>query len=216
MAINFEEFASRKELVAHLKQEGLIKTTNEASAWIINNVPLEKVFQAKIMNWLKEQKTKRTIPNMFLYKQQAGVYQRQGLPDITAIIDGQYFGFEVKRPFIGATSPIQEETIKEIFAAGGHAYVVSFVSEVREILQAEGKLKTSTIDYEGVDGGPHIRKDCPGYTKDGCRILTTKGFLCEKQDCGFYPPTAEKRKDQIREKRAKAAEIEAIERKYKK
>lgn len=91
----------------------------------------ESFYQAKIIRWLKEQ-----YPGAFVWKAQAGPYCRQGIPDICAIIDGHFFGFEVKRPEVGRLSKIQEQTIKEINAAGGTAAVVSYPAQAMEVIQA--------------------------------------------------------------------------------
>ena len=93
----------------------------------------ESFYQAKIIRWLKGQ-----YPDAFVWKAQAGPYCRQGIPDICAIINGHFFGFEVKRPEGGRLSKIQEQTIKEINAAGGTADVVSFPEQVEKIILATG------------------------------------------------------------------------------
>ena len=93
----------------------------------------ESFYQAKIIRWLKGQ-----YPDAFVWKAQAGPYCRQGIPDISAIINGHFFGFEVKRPEVGRLSKIQEQTIKEINAAGGIAAVVSFPEQVEKIILAAG------------------------------------------------------------------------------
>lgn len=93
----------------------------------------ESFYQAKIIRWLKGQ-----YPDAFVWKAQAGPYCRQGIPDICAIINGHFFGFEVKRPEVGRLSKIQEQTIKEINAAGGIAAVVSFPEQVQKIIMAAG------------------------------------------------------------------------------
>lgn len=64
----------------------------------------------------------------------------QGIPDVTAVINGRYYGFEVKRPFVGVLSKIQEQTIKRIRAAGGRAYVVTYPAEVTELLKWEMEM----------------------------------------------------------------------------
>ena len=91
----------------------------------------ESWYQTKIIKWLKEDH-----PDAFVWKAQAGPYCRQGIPDICAIIDGHFFGFEVKRPEVGRLSKIQEQTIKEINAAGGTAAVVSYPAHAMEVIQA--------------------------------------------------------------------------------
>lgn len=90
----------------------------------------ESWYQAKIIKWLKEQ-----YPGAFVWKAQAGPYCRQGIPDICAIIDGHFFGFEVKRPELGRLSKIQEQTLKEINAAGGTTAVVSYPEEVERTIR---------------------------------------------------------------------------------
>ena len=74
----------------------------------------ESYYQAKIIKWLRE-----AYPQAFVWKAQQGPYSRQGIPDICAIIDGHFFGFEVKRPEGGELSPVQAQTIKP---APGHDY----------------------------------------------------------------------------------------------
>lgn len=46
-----------------------------------------------------------------------------------AIIDGHYFGFEVKRPIVGSLSAIQGRTRDDIRKAGGTAEVISYPEE---------------------------------------------------------------------------------------
>lgn len=100
-----------------------------------NNTPphKESFYQARIIRWLKE-----TYPQAFVWKAQAGPYCRQGIPDICAIVNGHFFGFEVKRPEVGRLSKIQEQTIKEINAAGGTAAVVSYPEQAEKIIMAAG------------------------------------------------------------------------------
>lgn len=90
----------------------------------------ESWYQAKIIKWLKD-----TYPGAFVWKAAAGPYSRGGIPDICAIIDGKFYGFEVKRPQNGRISPLQEQTIKKIKAAGGIAAVVNFPEDCQRIIE---------------------------------------------------------------------------------
>ena len=90
----------------------------------------ESWYQAKIIRWLKE-----TYPQAFVWKAAAGPYSRCGIPDVCMVLDGQFYGFEVKRPEVGLLSKIQEQTIKAINAAGGIVGVVSYPEDVERILQ---------------------------------------------------------------------------------
>lgn len=94
----------------------------------------ESYYQAKILRWLRD-----TYPAAFIWKAAAGPYSQGGIPDICAIIDGHFYGFEVKRPKGGRLSKLQELTIQKINAAGGTAAVVSYPADVQRII--EGVIK---------------------------------------------------------------------------
>lgn len=111
-------------------------TRDQARQWLLNNVPKEQYYQTKIMEWLK-----KNVPGAFFWKATQGAYSRLGIPDICVIMDGQFYGFEVKRPFFGTTSTMQEQTIKRIREAGGKAYVVTYTKDVAKILLPERKEK---------------------------------------------------------------------------
>lgn len=98
------------------------------------DIPKERYFQDKIIKYLK------SLPNCFVWKAQQGAYCRSGIPDICCIIGGRFYGFEVKRPWVGKLSPIQKKTIEDIKKADGRAYVVCFVEEVEEILKGEREI----------------------------------------------------------------------------
>ena len=77
----------------------------------------ESYYQSRIIRWLKDP------------------YSQGGIPDICAIINGHFFGFEVKRPELGRLSKIQEQAIKKINAAGGTAAVVSYPADCQRIIE---------------------------------------------------------------------------------
>ncbi len=90
----------------------------------------ESYYQSKIIRWLKN-----TYPAAFVWTAAAGPYSQGGIPDICAIIDGKFYGFEVKRPKIKRPSSLQEQAIKKINAAGGFAAVVTYPEDVRKIIE---------------------------------------------------------------------------------
>ena len=96
-----------------------------------NVIPEESYYQTKIMEWLREE-----YPTAFVWKAAAGPYSQGGIPDVCAVIDGKYYGFEVKRPYLGVTSQLQKQTIKKIIASGGVAEVVTFVEDVEAVIQS--------------------------------------------------------------------------------
>ena len=135
--IDWEQFSTEAEAVAFLKAEkaDTCSTTEQAKQYIRKNLPKESYYQDKIIKHINA-----IFPSAFVWKAAAGPYSRQGIPDVCAVINGRYYGFEVKRPLIGVLSAIQEQTIRQIKAAGGRAYVVSFPAEVTEILKKEAEV----------------------------------------------------------------------------
>ncbi len=93
------------------------------------NVRKESYYQKKIIDWIKS-----TYPAAFVWKAAAGSYSQGGIPDICAVINGKFYGFEVKRPENGRLSRLQEQAIKKINAAGGFAAVVSYPEDVQKII----------------------------------------------------------------------------------
>ena len=134
--IDFEQFKTKAEVIKYLKTTKDIscQTTAQAEKYLRAHLPKESYYQDKIIKHIRE-----LIPSSFVWKAAAGSYSRQGIPDVCAVINGRYYGFEVKRPLIGVLSAIQEQTIKQIRAAGGRAYVVSYPAEVTEILKKEAE-----------------------------------------------------------------------------
>ena len=89
----------------------------------------ESFYQTKILTWLKT-----NYPDGFYWKAQQGPYSRQGIPDICGVINGHFYGFEVKRPG-GLPTKVQEETIRQINAAGGTALVVTTTEQVENAIR---------------------------------------------------------------------------------
>lgn len=90
---------------------------------------LEKDIVAAIMRWLK------TVPRCFAWKEHGGLYGTAGVPDVICCLDGRFFAFEVKTPE-GRLTNLQEHTIQRIKDAGGHAFVVRSVDDVKAVLWA--------------------------------------------------------------------------------
>mgnify|MGYP001413596092 FL=1 len=90
---------------------------------------LEKDIVAAIMRWL------RTVPRCFAWKEHIGMYGTAGVPDVICCLDGRFFAFEVKT-LEGRLTKLQEHTIQRIKDAGGHAFVVRSVDDVKAVLWA--------------------------------------------------------------------------------
>lgn len=109
-----------------------LSSKSAALKWAEKHVPLETEFQDRIIKYLN-----KTFPDAEVWKQANGVYSSlNGLPDVAMLYRGQYYAFEVKRPFVGKVTAIQRITIRRLKKAGGKVYVVIYVSDVEKIIRA--------------------------------------------------------------------------------
>lgn len=136
--VDWSQFGTESDAAEWLIENGKTHSFAEARKYMSQNIPKESYYQDKIIKHIKQ-----LIPTAFVWKAAAGPYSRKGIPDVCAVIHGRYYGFEVKRPILGALSKIQEQTIKKIREAGGKAYVVTFTKEVTKLLYDE-ILETAT------------------------------------------------------------------------
>lgn len=134
--MRLDGFKTKAEAIAYIKKTKGARTSAEAEKYLRTHLPKESVYQANIIKRIKER-----FNAIFVWKEAAGPYSKQGIPDISVVYKGRYYGFEVKRPYIGKLSTMQEQTIKKIRAAGGIAEVVSFPKEVEVILNGKAKTK---------------------------------------------------------------------------
>lgn len=126
-----DSFQTKEEAIAYIQENVYgCAQRNQAEKYLREKLPKESYYQDKIINFLK-----KNYPQGVVWKEAAGAYSKQGIPDVTFILDGRYYGFEVKRPFLGVLSRIQEQTIKKIRAVGGIAEVVTFPEEVMKIIE---------------------------------------------------------------------------------
>lgn len=114
------------------------KSTTAAEQYLRDHIPLEKHYQAKVKDKIKE-----LYPDCFIFKATQGSYSQSGIPDLIAIIKGQFWGFEIKRPYFGKATGVQMKTLEAIRRAGGHAHIVSYPDEAEEILRAWEEGRTN-------------------------------------------------------------------------
>lgn len=106
-------------------------TKKEALKICQKKIKLETYFQKKVKDGLKKQ-----FPDAYVAKIAQGAYSQGGIPDILCILDGHYFGFEIKRPVLGKVTKLQSMTVNKIRAAGGTADVVIWPEEAAEIIKS--------------------------------------------------------------------------------
>lgn len=106
-------------------------TRTQAMSFLRKKIPRESYYQEKIKKAIKKR-----YPTAFVAKIAQGSYSQAGIPDIMAIIDGHYFGFEIKRPLLGSLSEVQRRTLAWIRAAGGTAEVVTWPEECFRVIDA--------------------------------------------------------------------------------
>ncbi len=88
----------------------------------------EKTITNQILKYLKSE------PLCFAFKEHGGIYGVSGLPDVICCYKGKFVAFEVKTEK-GKLSKLQEITLKRINEAGGMAFKVTSLEEVKDILR---------------------------------------------------------------------------------
>ena len=88
----------------------------------------EKTITNQILKYLKSE------PECFAFKEHGGIYGVSGIPDVICCYNGKFVAFEVKT-LQGKLSRLQEIMIKRINNAGGMAFKVTSLQEVKDILK---------------------------------------------------------------------------------
>lgn len=129
--MRFDHFQSKAEAIAYIRENvyGCAEYKN-AEAYLREHVPRERHYQRKIIDFIE-----KTYPRAVVWKAAAGPYTKTGIPDVCAVINGMFYGFEIKRPYFGEPSKRQLQFIDEIRVAGGVAEVVTFPHEVQAIVE---------------------------------------------------------------------------------
>lgn len=83
----------------------------------------EKSIENQIKKWLDSN-------GYWWMKVHGDMFQKAGVPDIIACINGKFVGIEVKRPG-GRVSELQKYQIEQIQKSGGVAFVAYSLEEVR-------------------------------------------------------------------------------------
>ena len=93
---------------------------------------LEKQVENQIKKWLEQN-------NHWYFKVHGGAFQKTGVPDIIACMNGRFVAIEVKRPSGGVVSKLQQIQMVKIKENGGVVGVARSLAEFLEILK-EAKL----------------------------------------------------------------------------
>lgn len=127
--MRLDSFKTKAEAIAYLKRKKGCATSKEAEKYLRNFLPKESFYQERIIKYIKAE-----YPKAFVWKAAAGAYTRAGIPDVCMVLNGKFYGLEVKRPYIGKTSFMQEIVLRQIKAAGGIAGVVVFPQDVERMI----------------------------------------------------------------------------------
>ena len=123
------EYTAQRARQLGEKGAALPTTTEQARQYAARRLPKEERYQTAIMDALRDM-----LPHAVIYKQQASIYAKAGLPDVTVVVGGRHLALEVKRPIVGVVSPLQRRMILSLREAGAIAYVVSTPAEARAIV----------------------------------------------------------------------------------
>ena len=74
-----------------------------------------------------------TIDKLFFWKEHGGQYGTAGIPDIIVCYKGKFIAFECKLPGNKPTL-LQTITLRKIIGAGGLAFVITDLNQVKEII----------------------------------------------------------------------------------
>lgn len=123
-----EGFDENRFIAEYMKEKKISK--HEAISQLRALIRPESYYQTKVMEEIR-----RKFPKAAIWKNAQGNYSRGGIPDLTVIIGGKYYGFEVKRPIFGAPSRLQVDAIRMIRDAGGVAAVVRWPEEAIAVIR---------------------------------------------------------------------------------
>ena len=129
MKKRLDDFRTKTEAIDYIVSQEHV-TRSDAEKILTREIPKESYYQTKIIRFLKER-----YPKAVVWKAAAGPYSVSGIPDVCMILDGRFYGFEVKRPFVGAPSRMQLFMIKKIRDAGGVAGIVTSIREAEELIR---------------------------------------------------------------------------------
>lgn len=138
MMKGLDRFPTKKDAIRYIQKNVYgCAAVKQAEKYLREKIPHESHYQKKIMDALKKQ-----FPDANVWKEAAGAYSQQGRPDVSAIISGKFFGFEIKRPYYGVITDMQQETINRIQKAGGYAGVVVFPEDAFRIIEDAGRIES--------------------------------------------------------------------------
>lgn len=95
----------------------------------------EKTIENEIKKWLDSQKH-------WYFKVHGGIFQKSGVPDIIACIQGRFVGIELKKSKGGVISILQEKQMELIRDSGGITGVARSLEDFKKILE-KGGITTS-------------------------------------------------------------------------
>lgn len=106
-------------------------------------VVLEKAITNAIVAWLKAN------GYTFVLKTHGAAFQAAGLPDIITIgWGGRFVGLEVKRPYVGRLTLLQDKMLRLINRCGGYGVVVCSVADAEDaMLRVQRGEQAKEVDF---------------------------------------------------------------------
>ena len=131
------DFHYREEAIEQIKRRQGFTQKKQVISYLTKNIPLEKKFQTDVMKGVR-----KAYPRAYVVKLSLAHYSTAGIPDVMVILDGHYFAFEIKRPFLRDIDPehygptkLQIETMRQLEQAGASCGVVSYPEEAIAVIK---------------------------------------------------------------------------------
>jgi Holliday junction resolvase len=84
-----------------------------------------------------------SLPGVVAWKIHQGPYSRAGIPDVLGCQYGEFFAIEMKAPGKEKNvSDLQRNALENVELAGGRAYVMSSLRQVKEVFNGNGGKET--------------------------------------------------------------------------
>ena len=133
----YDSSITPSEIIEKIKQEQGFTQKKQVISYLTKQIPKEQKFQTDVIKGIK-----KAYPNAYVVKISLAHYSTAGIPDVMVILDGFYFGFEIKRPILRDLAPenygptkLQKVTMENMEKAGAVCAVVSYPEEAIKVIE---------------------------------------------------------------------------------